>query len=157
MDCIDNHCVPLGLLFAVLLGAAFKDLKERRIPNLLLLIGGVGALLMSLSMQSISMQALLAGGGVGLLVFLPFYAMSAMGAGDIKLMAIVGTYLGVKGVLISALLTALAGGVLALGFVLFRARTRIPYAVAILAGVTGYVVVNHFNLQILNLPLQGLG
>ena len=155
MDCIDNHCASLFFLFAVLVTAAFKDLKERRIPNQLLMIGGVGAVLMSLSMQSIPLQALVAGGAVGLLVFLPFYAFAAMGAGDVKLMAIVGTFLGVKGVLASALFTALAGGVLALVFAFFKTGSQLPYAVAILAGVTGYVVLSHSNPTILNFPLWG--
>lgn len=140
----------------MLLLAAFKDIRERRIPNGLLVVAGVGALLLPLVVQSISVRALLAGASVGFLVFLPFYAVSAMGAGDIKLMAIVGAYLGPQGVLISALFTALAGGVLALGFALSRAGPRIPYAVAILAGVTGYVVVDWLDPAILNLPLQGL-
>ncbi|NDU92106.1 MAG: prepilin peptidase [Ferrovum sp.] len=143
-------------MLAVLLLAAFKDIRERRIPNGLLVVAGVGALLLPLVVQSISVRALLAGASVGFLVFLPFYAVSAMGAGDIKLMAIVGAYLGPQGVLISALFTALAGGVLALGFALSRAGPRIPYAVAILAGVTGYVVVDWLDPAILNLPLQGL-
>ena len=140
----------------MLLIAVFKDLKERRIPNLLLVIGGIGALTTSVVMQSIPIQTLLAGGVVGVLVFLPFYAMSAMGAGDIKLMAIVGMYLGVKGVLISALFAALAGGVLALGFVILKTRTQLPYAVAILAGVTAYVAMSHTNPEFPNLSFQGL-
>ncbi len=111
--------------------------------------------MLSLLMQSISLPELLAGGGVGLLVFLPLYAVSAMGAGDIKLMTVVGTFLGVKGVLFSALFAALAGGLLALGFVLTRAGTQLPYAVAILAGVTGYVVIGHFDPAILNFPFRG--
>ena len=139
----------------MLLIAVFKDLKERRIPNLLLVIGGIGALAGSLLMQSIPIQALLAGGVIGFLVFLPFYAMSAMGAGDIKLMAIAGMYLGVKGVLISALFAALAGGILALGFAISGARTQLPYAVAILAGVVAYIAFSHFNPAFPNLPFQG--
>ena len=155
MDCIDNHCTSLFFLFAVLLIAAFKDIQERRIPNQLLMMGGAGAVLMSLSMQSIPLQALAAGGVVGLLVFLPFYALAAMGAGDVKLMVVVGTFLGVKGVLVSALFTALAGGLLAFGFALFKAGSQLPYAVAILAGVTGYVIISHSNPTILNFPLRG--
>jgi len=156
LDCINKHSVSLGFLFAVLLIAVFKDLKERRIPNLLLVIGGIGALTTSLLMQSIPIQTLLAGGVVGVLVFLPFYAMSAMGAGDVKLMAIVGMYLGVKGVLISALFAALAGGVLALGFAISKTRTQLPYAVAILVGVTAYVAMSHTNPAFPNLSFQGL-
>ncbi|MDE2259429.1 MAG: prepilin peptidase [Betaproteobacteria bacterium] len=138
----------------MLLIAALCDLRERRVPNWLLVIGGGVAVLMSLSVQSIPLRELLVGGIVGLLVFMPLYVVSAMGAGDIKLMAVVGTFLGVKGVLLSALFTALAGGLLALGFALARAGTQLPYAVAILAGVTGYVAIRYLNPAILNFPFQ---
>lgn len=140
----------------MLLIAAFTDLKERRIPNQLLVVGlGISAL-MSLWMQSMPFSDVLAGGLVGLLVFLPFYAVSAMGAGDIKLMSVVGTFVGVKGVLVCALFTALTGGGLALVFALSRARNQLPYALAILAGVATYVIVSLVNPAFLNLSLQGL-
>jgi prepilin peptidase CpaA len=107
-------------------------------------------------MQSMPFSDVLAGGLVGLLVFLPFYAVSAMGAGDIKLMSVVGTFVGVKGVLVCALFTALTGGGLALVFALSRARNQLPYALAILAGVATYVIVSLVNPAFLNLSLQGL-
>ncbi len=98
----------------------------------------------------------LMGGLVGLLVFLPFYAVSAMGAGDIKLMSVVGTFVGVKGVLVCALLTALTGGVLAVVFALARAGNQLPYALAILAGVAMYAIVSFVNPAFLNLSMQVL-
>jgi Flp pilus assembly protein protease CpaA len=61
-----------------------------------------------------------------------------MGAADLKLLGLVGVYLGPQGVLYSALYTALAGGALAgLDFGL-RASRRLPYAVAIAVGVGVY-------------------
>lgn len=93
---------------------------------------------------------------MGLLVFLPFYVLSAMGAGDIKLMSVVGAFVGVKGVLLCALFTALTGGVLALIFALSRTRSQLPYALAILAGVAVFISCSLFNPAFLNLSLQGL-
>lgn len=136
--------------------AAFTDLRERRIPNQLLVVGLGMAVLTSLWMRSMPLSDVLMGGLVGLLVFLPFYAVSAMGAGDIKLMSVVGTFVGVKGVLVCALLTALTGGVLAVVFALARAGNQLPYALAILAGVAMYAIVSFVNPAFLNLSLQGL-
>ena len=45
---------------------------------------------------------------------LPLYLLRAMGAGDVKLMAMVGVFVGPLGALSVALLTFVAGGVLAL-------------------------------------------
>ena len=136
--------------------AAFTDLKERRVPNQLLVVGLGMAVLMSLWMRSMPLSDVLMGGLVGLLVFLPFYAVSAMGAGDIKLMSVVGTFVGVKGVLVCALLTALTGGVLAVVFALARAGNQLPYALAILAGVAMYAIVSFVNPAFLNLSMQVL-
>jgi Type IV leader peptidase family. len=80
----------------------------------------------------------LEGGLLGLLIFLPFYWLGGMGAADLKLLGLVGVYLGPQGVLYSALYTALAGGVLALLALVFHASRRLPYAVAIAVGVGVY-------------------
>ncbi len=56
----------------------------------------------------------LAGFALGLALLMPFYAMRTMGAGDVKLMAMVGAFLGPAGVAGATLLSMLAGGVLAL-------------------------------------------
>ena len=54
----------------------------------------------------------LAGTGVGLLSLLPLYAIGGMGAGDVKLMAGVGAWLGPWLTLWSFVSTALVGGLL---------------------------------------------
>ena len=51
---------------------------------------------------------------VGLAVFFPLFALGAMGAGDVKLMAAVGAWIGAKPILYVALYGSVAGGVLAL-------------------------------------------
>jgi Flp pilus assembly protein protease CpaA len=58
--------------------------------------------------------------GVGLLLFLPFYALGGMGAGDVKLMAAVGTFLGPMNALLAAVFSLIAGGVLAMIVILLR-------------------------------------
>jgi prepilin peptidase CpaA len=57
----------------------------------------------------------------GLVVWLPFYALGWLGAGDVKLVAAAGAWLGPKEVLEGSLIAALLGAVLAL---LWMLRSR---------------------------------
>lgn len=85
------------------------------------------------------------GGVAGFAVFLVCYLLSGMGGGDVKLMAGFGALIGIRSVLIAAVLAAIAGGILALavlGFARLRKRSAgtgtspeaIPYAPAIVIG-----------------------
>lgn len=156
MGCIGSGGWPQGILLALTAVAVHFDLKARRIPNALLVIGSVVAVVLSLSMQSPPFRQLLEGAALGLLLFMPFHLLGKMGAGDVKLMAVAGAFLGVKGALISALLAMLAGGFLAIWFLVFRLGNRLPYAVAIFAGVTGYAVMRCDVPGFLNFSLQGV-
>jgi prepilin peptidase CpaA len=60
----------------------------------------------------------LKGIAVGFALLLPLYLLRATGAGDVKLMAMVGAYLGPWGVAWAALFSFIAGGVLALAVAL---------------------------------------
>jgi len=109
-------CLLLLLLLAVAI-----DLTQHRIPNLLTLC----IILLGISCLSIidgwggtlnSIGGLL----TGLALFLPLYLFGGMGAGDVKLMAAVGTFLGPYNTLIAAAITLIAGGVLATLYLLLR-------------------------------------
>ena len=105
--------------------AAWTDVRTRRIPNLLVASG----MLCGLAVQVVAPAGNglfgtgwgglgIASAGLGLLtglgLFLPLYIFRAVGAGDVKLLAMVGTWLGPQFTLAAALLTLLAGGVLAI-------------------------------------------
>ncbi|BBO32961.1 A24 family peptidase [Lacipirellula parvula] len=60
----------------------------------------------------------LGGTAVGLAVLLPAYAVGGMGAGDVKLMAGVGAWLGATVALYAFAVSAIVGGVIAVGMVL---------------------------------------
>ena len=119
--------VPLALLLLVLMR---QDVISRRISNKLVLLGVVVGVVLngflpagwgfnSVIPGGLGWLAALQGFGVGLAVLLPLYLLRAMGAGDVKLMAMVGAFVGPNDVLGVLLATFLAGGVMALAVVLW--------------------------------------
>jgi prepilin peptidase CpaA len=152
-------------LIPLLVWACVTDVRSRRIPNAAVAAIAVTGLAASLLFPSPLRALASAGGGMatGLLVWLPFYMLGMLGAGDVKLFAAAGAWLGPRGALVAALLAALAGGLLAVGFMLAERgavvtllrlrsavespgslreadasrRSRLPYGLAMAAGVLG--------------------
>lgn len=113
----------VALLVLLLLVAALIDWRSMRIPNWLTAGGAVLGLLMSMLMPPsphLGVSDALGGLALGLLLMLPMYLLGVMGAGDVKLMAMAGTYLGVPHTLHAVLFVFITGGVAALGLVLMR-------------------------------------
>lgn len=109
------------ILAALILLAAVDDVQSRRIPNLLTLPGLVlGLLLGALEAGWMGFWQSLLGAATGLgLLFLPF-ALGGLGAGDVKLLAMVGAFGGPAFAFRSFLAAALVGGA-ASAFLLWRA------------------------------------
>lgn len=114
-----------------LLGVACAyDARWRRIPNWASVGGLLSALgwhaaapsgngvFASASAGGLGLGASLAGTAVALVVFLALYALRAMGAGDVKMMAALGAWFGLPAVLWLVLYVLIAGGVLALARIL---------------------------------------
>ncbi len=127
--------LPIVLLAGLLAWAVASDVRSRRIPNKLVLLGLVsglalqatvtpGAGLFSEPFGALGMLKAGAGMLLGLLLLLPMYALGAMGAGDVKLMAMLGAFLGPLDILGAGLASVLAGGVLALLVALFQGSLR---------------------------------
>lgn len=113
--------VPM-IVVAIATLAAGTDLATRRIPNLLTL----GAAAVALAFHAVQGGAhgfglALAGWLVGAAVFFPVFALGGMGAGDVKLVAALGAWLGPVGALQVAAFSAVAGGVVAI-IVMVRAH-----------------------------------
>lgn len=153
-----------GVLIALLLIAAASDVRTGRIPNWLVFGGALYAIACNALFPGYPHDAgvvfALEGLGIGLAALLPLYLLRAMGAGDVKLMAMASAFLGPWGAVAAVLGTLLAGGVLALAFALragqlarmlvnvggleLRADAsagRMPYGVAIAAGTIGYLLL----------------
>ena len=99
---------------ALLLLACITDLHTRRIPNALTVSAIAAAVAFHGVTGGLSPAGWsLAGCLVGALLFFPMFALRGMGAGDVKLLAAVGAWLGPSQVVIAALATSVAGGVIA--------------------------------------------
>ncbi len=112
----------LTALAAMLLAAMWCDTTTRRIPNTLVLWGSLTAIGLSLSPHGIGLGSALAGGVIGFLGFLVFYLLGAVGAGDVKLAAATGLFLGHPDMLWVNLLILLAGGLLSIAWAVFSGQ-----------------------------------
>jgi prepilin peptidase CpaA len=134
--------VPWVIAVLSSLAAAWSDLRTRRIPNVLtgpLLLCGLAWSATSAGWEG------LAEGFVGMaLMALPYvllYAYAGGGAGDAKMTAALGAWLGPIGGAIALASVALAGGVLAIGLAITQRRGRLlaTNLGAAALGLTGFL------------------
>lgn len=146
--------LPAFLLCTLLSVAVWNDVLTRRIPNVLVLSGTLLGLFLNSILPSgpglfsdpggaIGFSVALEGAALGMAMLLPIYALGAMGAGDVKLMAMVGAFLGPEQIFGAALLSLLSGGVLALAVSMWTGTLlkmlRNTYALLLHALVRGLV------------------
>ncbi|MEJ7929739.1 A24 family peptidase [Ramlibacter sp. AN1015] len=116
----------IGALIALLLLAAWIDWRTMRIPNWLTVGGMCLGMLWNVASGADPIDGLLTalgGLGLGLALFLPLWLLRAMGAGDVKLIAMTGAFLGAAAAFKAILLTGIVGGVFALYFALAHRAT----------------------------------
>jgi prepilin peptidase CpaA len=113
---IDTSQVIVLILAAV---ACWYDLRTKHIPNLLTLGGAALALIYSLLLHGAGGLLISLGGWLtGVALFLPFFVLGGMGAGDVKLVGCLGAWLGPGTALWVALYSMIAGGAMALALAL---------------------------------------
>jgi prepilin peptidase CpaA len=147
--------LPTALAIIIASIALVTDLRTRRIPNWLTVSALVAGLLVNLLVSGPSgVISGLAGAMLGFVLLIPFYALRAMGAGDVKLLSAMGALLGPQTLLVTAAGGALVGGLMSLIILARRGRlslvahemfvmhtipspsgAKAPYAVAIASGV----------------------
>jgi prepilin peptidase CpaA len=90
------------------------DLHCRRIPNLLTLGAAAAAFVFSAAHGLSTFESSVIGWLIGLAIWLPVYALGGMGAGDVKLIAAIGAWLGPLGAVHAALYAGVAGALMAI-------------------------------------------
>jgi prepilin peptidase CpaA len=145
------------MAFVTLLSiAAYTDLRYRVIPNEVCLgILWLGFVLNSYADGMFGVGSSIVGTLLCLAIFLPGYAIGRLGAGDVKLMAACGCFLGPIAAVNAIVFTLLVGGIVAIGVLVGRStiyfaprlyalfpqstaaaqsRIELPYGVAISVG-----------------------
>lgn len=131
-----------GALFGtLLLGIALTDAREYIIPDEFTWGGLVAGLLLAAAggLASIGHALLGAAVGFGLLWLVGVlgrwvFKEEAMGGGDIKMMAMVGAFVGWQGVLLTIFLGALAGTLIFLPLTLLGRKQLVPFGVFLAIG-----------------------
>lgn len=126
------------LLIALIVICVVTDLRERKIYNKVLFPFFLAGLVLNLTADGIpGLGFALAGTAVGFSILLIPYLLGGMGAGDVKLLAVVGGLKGAVFVLTAAVYMALAGGIMALIILFFRrgAISRLKQIGMILGGL----------------------
>lgn len=105
--------VMRATLLLVLAIAVWFDLRERRIPNPLVLMGLVIGLASSALTGGLpALGDSLGGTLLGVVLFLPFFVLGAIGAGDAKLFGVVGSFVGHEALWAVWLYSLICGGVI---------------------------------------------
>ncbi|WP_269504971.1 A24 family peptidase [Burkholderia sp. IMCC1007] len=117
--------VPLCVTLLAIV-AASTDITSRRIPNRVIAIGLVGALVAQCALHGVTVGVLtwLAGAATGFGLLLPFYLLRGMAAGDVKLMLAIGAWVGAHMAFCIVLAAFVAGGIGALAFAFAHGRMR---------------------------------
>jgi prepilin peptidase CpaA len=135
-------------LAGILLVACWTDLRSHRIPNVLVLIALAAGLVLQLALGGLSALGFgVAGVFAGFLVFLFPYLRGGMAAGDVKLIAACGAFLGPVGAVLAGGLATIFGALIGSALIALHRRhngsltieqmltTKFPFALSIALGV----------------------
>ncbi|MGO4311797.1 prepilin peptidase [Pseudomonas sp. KB_15] len=122
---MSTELLSMVLLIGLLGVAVVSDLLRHRIPNMLVLVGLALGLIGQMHSGGVSgLGDSLLGTLICFALFLPMYAFGGMAAGDVKLMAMVGSFLPFHYALWAAMFSLMAGAICGLLIVLFRGQLR---------------------------------
>jgi prepilin peptidase CpaA len=150
----------MGGALSVAGAGALTDIASRRITNKLTYSAMLLGIIAHTALQGWrGLGSALAGGLIGGGVFLAFFLVHAMGAGDVKLITAVGCMAGSAATVQIVLASAIAGGIFAILFSLWTGRLRTVLANVIdlfkfhaVAGAEVHPTLNLSNPQAARLP-----
>jgi prepilin peptidase CpaA len=140
--------VGTALVIVYVTMVALIDLRTQHIPNLLSAAAALLGLIAQVSLNGApGLLSALAGAAIGLGMFLPFYLLRAVGAGDVKAMATVGIFLGAQATLLAVAFTLIVGAIVGVIVLLLQSSTaaatrtrRFAYGGAIAVGTFATLV-----------------
>jgi prepilin peptidase CpaA len=112
-------------LIAILAMAVITDFRWHKIPNWLTfpaMLGGIIINVIPYGFHGLFFSAL--GLAVGTVLFLIPYSIGGMGAGDVKLMGAIGSFLGAKNVVWACLFSCIFGGLYAIIFLVWKGSAK---------------------------------
>lgn len=125
------------VLGALLMALALIDLEHYLLPDVLTLPGVVAGLLFSLAGGLVPLRDALIGAALGaalpyavIVLYRLVRGVEGMGLGDVKLLAMIGAFLGWQGALLTLCLGACAGAVVGIGLLAAgrgKADTELPF------------------------------
>jgi len=123
VDHLPPQPIPLCVVTLVIV-AASTDLVARRIPNRIVLGGLIAALAVQIWLLGPRSGGVswIEGALAGFALLFPFYLLRGMAAGDVKLLMMIGTWVGPVTALQIALATFLIGGVWSIVVILRRGK-----------------------------------
>ncbi len=115
--------IPAIFLTIILFIAAVSDLRFHKIPNRLTFPTVIAGIIFHTCVSGWD-GLIFSSGGVllGFALLIGFYILGGTGAGDVKLMAAIGGFLGPKGVFVAFLFTAIIGGIYAIALLAVSGR-----------------------------------
>lgn len=114
-----------ALLLLLVAASGFFDLKERKIPNKITFTGIlIGILFNIITGGWMGLLQSILGMFAGLTIFFLPFVMGGMGAGDVKLMGAIGALMGWQFSVMTALYSAIVGGIMVLIYLLYTGRLR---------------------------------
>ena len=137
---VTGQALAVAIFFTLLLGIALTDLRTYIIPDEFTVGGTILGLLLSAAPGGLTIQQSVLGAVVGfaflyLAAVLGEWALKkpAMGGGDIKMMAMVGAFLGPMGTILTIFLGALAGTIVFLP-ISMRTKKLVPFGIFLSLG-----------------------
>jgi leader peptidase (prepilin peptidase)/N-methyltransferase len=127
------------ILFSFLSLLTWTDIYYRLIPNPMVLFGGIIALFLRYWTGELPFLDYIIGGIVGFIVLfiIALISKGGMGGGDVKLFAMIGFFIGWKGVLLSLVMASAVGSLYGIYLIIrskYERRMKIPFAPSILLG-----------------------
>ncbi len=145
------HGLIVYLLVAALLVVTFIDLDHRIIPDVITLPGIPVGLAASFGLTDLtpldSLLGILAGGGSLFLVAWGYQLLTkrdGMGGGDIKLLAMIGAFIGWQGVLMTIFVASFTGTLAGVALILRRGgdmKLAVPFGPFLAVGAVAYLFI----------------